>query len=146
MTIHSYSLCDTVRSNCCGTSSLHTSYSHRWFQGYFRMGSFVHDLSSGQAFFRPWNFTSWWPGKLCRAIALSWEANFLFFLGYLFLARNPPISCLASSSLNWSRERRTLESAAWRERCSRMKALVMETSNKNQSKNLHHFFPGRPDG
>ena len=51
MTICSYSLCDTVGSNYCGTSSLHTGYSHRWFQGYVRMGSFVHDLSSGHRLF-----------------------------------------------------------------------------------------------
>ena len=51
MIIHRYSLCDTVGSNCCGTSSLHTGYSHRSFQGYVRMGSFVHDLSSGHRLF-----------------------------------------------------------------------------------------------
>ena len=56
MIIHRYSLCDTVGSNCCGTSSLHTGYSQRWFQGYVWMGSFVHDLSSGHRLFSSLKF------------------------------------------------------------------------------------------
>ena len=134
MIIHRYSLCDTVGSNCCGTSSLHTGYSHRSFQGYVRMGSFVHDLSSGhRLFFVP--ETSFLDDQASCAERLHYlgRQNFLFFPGYLFLPQYPPTSCLANSSLNWSRERRALEDAAWRERCSRMKALVMETSSKKQS-------------
>ena len=33
------------------------------------------------------------------AIALSWEANFLFIPGYLFLPQNPPISCFSQLKL-----------------------------------------------
>ena len=141
---YSYSVCDTAGSNCCGTSSLHTSYNHRWSQVYVQMASFLHDWSSGC---RPFCLsTSWWPGKLCRVIALSWKTCFLFFPRYRFIPQKPAISCLASSSLNCSRECRALEDMAWRERRSRMNASVIDTSNKNQSKYLHHFLPGWSDG